>query len=189
MHYVLWGSAQLCPLLPARERAPLFQCTMCFGVLLNPMSRGNTHAHVSFQCTMCFGVLLNVVSVDAAGKLRLCFNALCALGFCSTPENFFRRAQRWMFQCTMCFGVLLNRSTFTIACFERPNASSLRKQFNKKIGSANVFLIVFVMLRNKFSNDKLNFLGDLPLPRVFWENNFLAETALFFALTAFVYIR
>ena len=82
MHFVLWGTSQLGEGQNS-QNFPKFQCTSCFGVLLN-----NPYA-------------LNV-------RNGYCFNALRALGYFSTCIFVHHRCSCLLFQCTSCFGVLLN---------------------------------------------------------------------------------
>src|SRR5262245_36129643 len=113
MHFVLWGTSQFREGYKGYVRFG-FQCTSCFGVLLNWGGiRSFTSSMIvsmhfvlwgtsqwghgvrnkrtkEFQCTSCFGVLLN--SCTSLGT----------------------RAQA-AFQCTSCFGVLLNDSKNPLA--------------------------------------------------------------------------
>ncbi len=107
MHFVLWGTSQRGK-TSSSSLSVLFQCTSCFGVLLNStvgLDNGNfltVSMHFvlwgtsqrsriprrklrrrTFQCTSCFGVLLNLFDLSAPSTSR-CFNALRALGYFST---------------------------------------------------------------------------------------------------------
>src|SRR5262245_35336974 len=79
MHSVLWGTSQSTG-LQTYGRAGSFQCTPCFGVLLNEEKRKKQTRDPTFQCTPCFGVLLNVSNPMTVAVLVV-------------------------FQCTPCFGV------------------------------------------------------------------------------------
>ena len=111
------------------QQPHLFQCTSCFGILLNHIPAQSAHVAL-FQCTSCFGILLNAAGKHG-GPDSQCFNALRALGYFSTHGTARSRLSRLVsmhfvlwdtsqrllvmlrgytaeFQCTSCFGILLN---------------------------------------------------------------------------------
>ncbi len=83
MHFVLWGTSQRFSKVRCRKRSKRFNALRALGYF-STNCRENIAAQFSFQCTSCFGVLLNwpIGCTKPVGFYR--FNALRALGYFST---------------------------------------------------------------------------------------------------------
>ncbi len=84
-----------------------FQCTSCFGVLLNLLFGALVSLLLLFQCTSCFGVLLNKLGRCSFGS-PLRFQCTSCFGVLLNDGRKYYLRLPLAFQCTSCFGVLLN---------------------------------------------------------------------------------